>query len=117
MRKIDVLWFSRQAPTKEQKADLATTGRRIVALDKGMALAELDPKDRVAYTILLSKIRRLAKREGASEVYGVFATSIQSVLTMQAVTARLHPEEDAVDCYGFWEENGAHREFLWVGVL
>jgi hypothetical protein len=111
---MNVLWFSRVAPTAEQAADLAAQGCQIVAIDEGMALASksIGTPEELGSTV--KGIEELAEKNSAMAVYGVFPTPIQSVIADRT------SENTGVGlgCYESWCVSPfTHQKFLWVGIL
>jgi hypothetical protein len=119
---IDVVWFSRHAPSKEQLADLAATGHQIVGLAEGMALGAMSVNDQKDLDELSRQLVGLISKYGAQALYGVFATPMQAKLVENAVGRSGY----GVSCFAAWntsrsEEGGkptfAHKAFLWVGIF
>jgi hypothetical protein len=111
---MNVLWFSRIAPTAEQAADLAARDCQIVAIDEGMALGSrvIGTPEELSSTI--KDIEELAEKNSAVGIYGVFSTPIRAVMADRT------SENTGVGlgCYESWcAAPVTHKKFLWVGIL
>lgn len=124
MNNSKAVWFSRHAPTAGQLADLNQGGVTLVGVEEGMRLGSANLADADDVQSVVLGLFDLAKKHGASAVYGVFAAPVQSEVY---VSDRCNQDaKQKLFCYASWNVSRSvdggkptfeHKEFVLVGVL
>lgn len=124
------LWISRHEATVAQLSELAVIKVTLVAIEEGKLLGSRNLATDEDVEGFMLDLHALIRREGAEEIYGVFATPIQREIAKE--TSEIYERrgngwnDDTVSCFSAWNVQRSvegqkptfeHKKFVWMGDI